>query len=116
MVAVVGAASISSQLNTSLGKRNQETIHLSEADTEPKKSKRSIQPHMTNHFKSLTSEHKVHLDDEVAKFFYSCNIAFIVAEHPQWKKLVGMLRPGYTPPSSRRIGNELLSKITEEQN
>ena len=63
----------------------------------------------------MSPEYRATLDVEVAKFFYSTNTAFNVADHPQWKKLVGMLCPGYTPPSSKRVGNELLSEVANSQ-
>lgn len=54
---------------------------------------------------------KAEIDDVVAEFFYGCNIAPAVADHPLFKKLVSKLKtaPGsYMAPDRGRLGNDLL--------
>ncbi|ELU11522.1 hypothetical protein CAPTEDRAFT_208561 [Capitella teleta] len=77
--------------------------------------KKTIQPHITSHVRAMSAEYGASLDVGSGKFFSSTNTAFNVADHPQWKKLIGMLCPGYTPPSSKQVGNELLSEVANSQ-
>jgi hypothetical protein len=51
------------------------------------------------------------LEEKVAKFFYGCNIPFNVVEHPLFKDLVQSLRPGFTPPTRKKLGDQLLNKV-----
>lgn len=53
------------------------------------------------------------LDEQVANFFYACNIPFNVASHDEFIKMVEMLRPGYCPPNRKALANELLDKTYE---
>ncbi|XP_066983752.1 uncharacterized protein [Macrobrachium rosenbergii] len=46
-----------------------------------------------------TSYEKANLDEEVAKMVFATNSSFRLVEHPQFCKMVGKLRPGYTPPT-----------------
>lgn len=54
------------------------------------------------------------IDIEVARLFYACNLPFSMAEHPQFIKVVSMLRPGYKPPSRKLIGGKLLDAVHDQ--
>ena len=56
---------------------------------------------------------KQRLDEQVAKFFYACNIPFAVAEDRFFKEFVQALRPGYRPPTRKAIEEMHLKHITE---
>ncbi|CAH1960992.1 unnamed protein product [Acanthoscelides obtectus] len=60
--------------------------------------------------KTTCSESKK-IDIQVARFVYATNCAFRAVEHPEFKRLMGMLRPGYQPPNRQQTGNELLSNV-----
>lgn len=60
---------------------------------------------------SATEKRK--LDLQVAKFIYATNSPFKHVEHPEFKKLMEVLRPGYKPPNRQQIGNDLLEKVYE---
>jgi len=38
---------------------------------------------------------KIQLDHQIARLFYACNLPFNIASHPEWKKTIEMLCPGY---------------------
>lgn len=48
------------------------------------------------------------LDLQLARFVYSTNIPFHIVEHPEFKKLITKLRPGYQPPNRHEVGGKLL--------
>jgi hypothetical protein len=54
------------------------------------------------------------LDKQVARFFFSSNIPFKSVESPEFVKLCADLRPGYTPPSRRKIGGDLLEEVYDD--
>ena len=39
------------------------------------------------------------LDEQIARYFYATNTPFVAVEHPEFVKLINMLRPCYSPPS-----------------
>ena len=51
---------------------------------------------------------------EIAKMFFACNIPFSVTEHPQLCRVIQLLRPGYTPPSSKAISGILLDNVHDK--
>ena len=86
----------------------------SEEPAEPPAKRQRInlfQPQVSSFAVKTDQQSKSNLDHQVAKFFYACNIPFAVAEHPEFKKLVSTLRPGYTPPSRKQISGPLLDDV-----
>lgn len=55
------------------------------------------------------------LDEQVAKFIFASNTSFRTVEHTEFLRMVGMLRPGYIPPSRNEVAGVLLDKIHEEE-
>ena len=51
------------------------------------------------------------LDEQIARYFYATNTPFVAVEHPEFVKLINMLRPGYSPPSRYNVGGNLLVKV-----
>lgn len=47
-------------------------------------------------------------DKKIAKYIYATNTPFSHVEHPLFLNMIQALRPGYTPPSRRQIGENLL--------
>lgn len=74
----------------------------------------SVQPNLNGTIFKTTAKVKTDIDNQLAKFFYACNIPFNVVEHPEFIKTVKLLRPGYTPPTRKVLGGQLLDKITED--
>lgn len=67
---------------------------------------------MLDKFVTRTSlSEKKKLDIQIARFIYATNSAFRHVEHAEFIKMIQLLRPGYSPPSRRQIGNELLEEI-----
>jgi len=54
---------------------------------------------------------KAELDEQIAKAFYACNIPFNVIFHPESRKMIEMLWPGYKPPTRHIIGGDLLDSV-----
>lgn len=50
------------------------------------------------------------LDAQVARMVFATNCSFRITEHPEFKAMIELLRPGYVPPSSFKIANDLLYK------
>ncbi|CAI6351030.1 unnamed protein product [Macrosiphum euphorbiae] len=53
---------------------------------------------------------KIKLDHQIAKYIYATNSSFSYVEHPEFKRMIEMLRPGYIPPNRDNIGNKLLNE------
>ncbi|KAK5649853.1 hypothetical protein RI129_000882 [Pyrocoelia pectoralis] len=62
---------------------------------------------------SLTQ--KKEIDLQIARYMYATNSAFRCVENHQFQKLIGLLRPGYTPPSERDLSGPLLDRIHMEE-
>ncbi|KAJ8044922.1 hypothetical protein HOLleu_07813 [Holothuria leucospilota] len=78
----------------------------------PKKAKLQ-QPVLTFGVKT-DAKTKDKLDEQIAKMFYACNIPFVIVSHPEFRKMIDMLRPGYQPPTRQALSNELLDQIHEK--
>lgn len=63
---------------------------------------------------TTTKTQKLELDLKAAKFWYSSNLAFSVANLTTWKDFCQALRPGYEPPSDNMLQGTLLDKTYEE--
>ena len=89
---------------------------FSEAESPPKKRSAPIlrQMRVNSSVIRTSSDMKHSLDIQVARFFYACNIAFNVAEHPAFKNLISTLRPGYFPPNRKELGDNLLDEVYTE--
>ena len=74
------------------------------------------QPQMTGFTVVTDNKTKQQLDEQIARFFYACNIPFAVAEHHEFKQMLMLLRPGYKPPNRKAIGGTLLDKVYESVN
>ena len=51
------------------------------------------------------------LNLQIARYIYETNTPFVAVEHPEFIKLIKMLRPGYLPPNRHDVGNKLLDKV-----
>lgn len=51
------------------------------------------------------------LDNHIARFIYGTNSSFVAVQHPEFCKLIHMLRPGYTPPTRQYIAGTLLNNV-----
>jgi len=77
------------------------------------KKPRLLQPQIGNYGVTTDQKVKKQLDEQVARFFYACNIPFAVAEQNEFKQLISQLRPGYKPPTRRASGTTLLDTVYE---
>ena len=69
------------------------------------------QPTIENSVTATSKDLKQSLDRQFARAFFSCNIPFNVAEHPEFKALIQMLRPGYDVPTRKTLGDQLLDDV-----
>ena len=77
--------------------------------SEPGTNKR--QRHNLSSFVVKTSKNEESkIDNKVALFFYSNNIAFNIAQSKSFKDMMKYLRPGYNPPDRHKLGGELLDE------
>lgn len=58
-----------------------------------------------------TDAQRHQLNIQVSRFVYATNSAFRSVEHPEFLKLIQMLRPGYKPPNRSNVANELLDEV-----
>lgn len=65
-------------------------------------------------FKTSARE-KAELDEQVAKMVFATNSAFRIVDHPEFVKMIEMLRPGYTPPSRKEVGDKHLPQVYEKE-
>lgn len=80
----------------------------------PPESKQNIQNNansMSNFVVKTSSCQKEELDLQIARYVYATNSPFSVVEHPEFKKMVNMMRPGYRPPDRFDVGEKLLNKV-----
>lgn len=90
------------------------TVKRQRPESPPRKRQCVAFPDMTNHVVRTSGQDKSLLDVEIAKLFFACNIPFATADHPQFRKVVQMLRPGYIPPTRKAIGGQLLDRVSED--
>ncbi len=72
-------------------------------DDVPKPKKASPECHMSSLVTKTSIKTSVALDIQSARYFYSCNITFNVAEQREFLSMVTALRPGYSPPSRKAL-------------
>lgn len=58
---------------------------------------------------------KLKLDEQIARYIYATNSAFLSVEHEEFKKLIEMMRPGYKPPNRQQISGVLLDNVYEKE-
>ena len=65
---------------------------------------------------SLKAGTKVEVDEAIAEFFYGCNVAPAVVDHPLFKKLIKTTQTApasYKPPDRNRLTGDLLDSTTQ---
>ena len=82
--------------------------------TTPAAKRPKLQQSNINNYGCQTDHRmKTQLDQQIARLFYACNIPFNIASHPEWKKTLEMLRPGYQGPTRKDLGGPLLETVHE---
>ena len=82
--------------------------------TTPAAKRPKLQQNNINNYGCQTDHRmKTQLDQQIARLFYACNIPFNIASHPEWKKTLEMLRPGYQGPTRKDLGGPLLETVHE---
>ena len=64
---------------------------------------------------TTSKEEKISIDEQIARMVFATNSAFRVVEHPEFVKLVEILRPGYKPPSRFAVSDKLLNEVHEKE-
>lgn len=90
-----------------LGTSSSSTIHFTETSTVKRKFTKNYKN--INKFAIKTSS--TNLDLQIARFIYGTNSSFRVVEHPEFKKLINMLRLGYNLPTRQTITGNLLDSV-----
>ena len=103
------ATSVSAQSDPDL-------IVESSSQPPPAKHPKTCQSHMTSYSIKTDSAAANQLHIQVARFFYACHIPFNVAEHKEFKKMISLLRPGYSPPNRKDLAGNLLNSVYEQIN
>ncbi|KAI6649837.1 Transposase [Oopsacas minuta] len=75
------------------------------------KEKRPRITHIGEYVMKTSKSEAELLDLQIARYIYATNTPFIAVEHPEFMKLIKMLRPGYIPPNRHDIGNKLLNNV-----
>ena len=82
----------------------------------PAKHAKTCQSQMSSYIIKTDSAAANQLHIQVARFFYACNISLNVAEHKEFKKMISLLRPGYSPPNRKYLAGHLLNSVYEQVN
>ena len=82
----------------------------------PAKRPKTCQPHMSSFCIKTDSAAATQLDLQIAKFLYACNIPFNIVEHKEFKAMISLLRPGYSPPNRKELAGNLLNNVHERIN
>ena len=80
----------------------------------PAKRPKYCQPQMSSFCLKTDSAAATQLDLQIARFFYACNILFNIAEHKEFKAMISLLRPGYSPPNRKELAGNLLNTVHSE--
>ena len=75
------------------------------------KTKKHKSSSMTNFVIQTSKTEKATIDLQIARFVCATNSPFSIVEHPEFLKLMAMLRPGYDPPNRHKVSNELLDEL-----
>lgn len=70
-----------------------------------------VQQKIDGHVFKTTQTIREKIDISVAEYFYSSNVPFRHADKHYFRTMIHNLRPGYTPPSRKRLANDLLDQI-----
>ena len=62
-----------------------------------------------------SSTEKSAIDEQVARTIYATNSPFRFVEHPEFQKLMSMMRPGYRPPSRKEIADKFLPVVFQKE-
>lgn len=60
---------------------------------------------------ATSSQYANEINLQIARYFYSTNTPFSHADSAEFKNMCSMLRPGFKPPSSRKLADELLDEV-----
>ena len=82
----------------------------------PLRRPKTCQPQMSSFTIRTDSAAASQLDLQIARFFYACNIPFNVAEHKEFKSMISLLRPCYSPPNRKELSGQLLNKVHDQIN
>jgi len=90
------------------------TLSSFEQSTKPPavKKPKLQQPQMSDFTFVTDNKMKQQIDEQIARFFYACNIPSAVAEQHEFKQLMLLLRPGYNRQNARQLGDHCLTKCT----
>lgn len=70
---------------------------------------------MINTFNDDSIAKEAHLDLLAAKFFFSCNVPFVVASNKYFLEFCKQMQPSYKSPSHKRLAGSLLDTVYREQ-
>ncbi|XP_063222783.1 uncharacterized protein LOC134531131 [Bacillus rossius redtenbacheri] len=85
--------------------------HHNENNGDSEIKKKFHQTLVDTHLVKTNSNQKCILDEQVARYIYATNSPFRQVDHPEFKKMVSLLRPGYKPPTHVQIGGDLLDTL-----
>lgn len=88
------------------------TVNKSKDTSLPLSLKRSHKQEYKTNNKITNIEQEI-LDKQVVKMIFATNSSFKIVEHPEFKMMIEMLRPGYKAPNRYTITNELLNKCSQ---
>ena len=74
----------------------------------------TMQPKMNYYVVKTNLQQKDDLDAQIARLFFACNLPFNLVEHDVFKQTIAMLRPGYAPPTRKKLAGPLLDQIYNE--
>ena len=74
------------------------------------KEKRPKMTHISEYVKKTSKSESELLDLLIARYIYATNTPLVAVEHPEFIKLIKMLRPGYLTPNRYDVGNILLDQ------
>ena len=74
----------------------------------PAKRHKPVVSRMDNFVMQTSGNEKAAIDLQIARFVCATNSPFSIVEHPEFLKLITMLRPGYHAPSRHKISDGLL--------
>ena len=79
------------------------------------KLKNSLKVQRDNDVVCTSNAYSDRINEQIGRYFYATNTPFAHADNTEFIKLCALLRPGFKPPSRKRLRNEILDSVFQNE-
>ncbi|XP_065641917.1 uncharacterized protein LOC136073741 [Hydra vulgaris] len=76
---------------------------------------KNISSGLLSHVVRTSQSQKAVFDEQIARMIFATNSSFQLVEHPEFQKLMLMLRPGYSGPTRKDVADKLLTIVFDKE-